>query len=281
MSDAMSAIEIEDVLSSIRRLVSEDLRPVAARVPGPEPRLILTPALRVVPQTPEDTWDDEENWTEEPVLAQLSPSGWSLPEAEPEPADLDAPLALPMQPASVRLTAAEPIAPAQLPPHRFTLTQAARVLPAESAERPAAWDQPSDQPVDGTEPVPETRLPATPKAEQTRADQVWADQAAREAIAGIEADEDFDEDFDELSDPPFEDPLKVISEADPSFHADEEDTFEDDAPEATYDQVMLRELVRDILREELSGALGEKITRNVRKLVRAEIAQALVARDLG
>jgi negative regulator of sigma E activity len=42
---------------------------------------------------------------------------------------------------------------------------------------------------------------------------------------------------------------------------------------------VLRELIRDILREELQGALGERITRNVRKLVRAEIARALAARD--
>jgi len=56
MSDPMSSHEIEDVLSSIRRLVSEDLRPGAVRVRIPvednpdraEARLILTPALRVI-----------------------------------------------------------------------------------------------------------------------------------------------------------------------------------------------------------------------------------------
>ena len=42
---------------------------------------------------------------------------------------------------------------------------------------------------------------------------------------------------------------------------------------------MLRDLVRDIIREELQGALGERITRNVRKLVRAEIARAVALRD--
>ena len=35
-----------------------------------------------------------------------------------------------------------------------------------------------------------------------------------------------------------------------------------------------------LIREELQGALGERITRNVRKLVRAEINRALMARDL-
>jgi hypothetical protein len=46
------------------------------------------------------------------------------------------------------------------------------------------------------------------------------------------------------------------------------------------DEVLLRDLIRDVLREELQGELGERITRNVRKLVRAELARALTARDL-
>ena len=39
-------------------------------------------------------------------------------------------------------------------------------------------------------------------------------------------------------------------------------------------------MVTDIVREELQGALGERITRNVRKLVRREIHRALVAQEL-
>ena len=46
------------------------------------------------------------------------------------------------------------------------------------------------------------------------------------------------------------------------------------------DEALLRELIRDVLREELQGDLGERITRNVRKLIRAELARALTARDL-
>ena len=53
MSDSMTSIEIEDVLSSIRRLVSEDLRPthklVSAALHNNASKLILTPALRIVP----------------------------------------------------------------------------------------------------------------------------------------------------------------------------------------------------------------------------------------
>lgn len=54
---------------------------------------------------------------------------------------------------------------------------------------------------------------------------------------------------------------------------------DDDHDDRHFDEDMLRDLVRDIIREELQGALGERITRNVRKLVRAEIARALAVRD--
>ncbi|MEO1732774.1 MAG: hypothetical protein AAFR45_03975 [Pseudomonadota bacterium] len=46
------------------------------------------------------------------------------------------------------------------------------------------------------------------------------------------------------------------------------------------DEESLRELVTDIVRQELQGALGERITRNVRKLVRREIHRALTAQEL-
>ncbi len=69
------------------------------------------------------------------------------------------------------------------------------------------------------------------------------------------------------------------------------DTQQDDAADATraalfgsdddvLDEEALRELISDIVREELQGALGERITRNVRKLVRREIHRALAAQDL-
>jgi len=50
--------------------------------------------------------------------------------------------------------------------------------------------------------------------------------------------------------------------------------------ESYLDEESLRELVSEIVRSELQGALGERITRNVRKLVRREIQRALAAQDL-
>jgi len=46
------------------------------------------------------------------------------------------------------------------------------------------------------------------------------------------------------------------------------------------DEDALRDIVSEIVREELQGALGERITRNVRKLVRREIHGALAAQEL-
>lgn len=42
----------------------------------------------------------------------------------------------------------------------------------------------------------------------------------------------------------------------------------------------LRDLVKEIVQQELQGALGERITRNIRKLVRREINRALAAQNL-
>ncbi|MBY6066871.1 hypothetical protein KUW17_08970 [Leisingera aquaemixtae] len=50
--------------------------------------------------------------------------------------------------------------------------------------------------------------------------------------------------------------------------------------EGYLDEDALRDLVAGIVREELQGPLGERITRNVRKLVRREIHRALAAHDL-
>ena len=48
---------------------------------------------------------------------------------------------------------------------------------------------------------------------------------------------------------------------------------------ALMDEEALRELVAEIVRQELTGDMGERITRNVRKLVRREIHRALMTRE--
>ncbi|MBJ3761793.1 hypothetical protein ILP92_03400 [Maribius pontilimi] len=76
-----------------------------------------------------------------------------------------------------------------------------------------------------------------------------------------------------------------VSEADPEAgkNTDEDGAGRDmDVAEegAILDEAALRDLVAEIVRSELQGALGERITRNVRKLVRREIMRAITVRDL-
>ena len=50
--------------------------------------------------------------------------------------------------------------------------------------------------------------------------------------------------------------------------------------DAVLDEDALRDMVSEIVRQELQGALGERITRNVRKLVRREIHRALMSQGI-
>ncbi|WP_413872342.1 hypothetical protein [Albidovulum sp.] len=61
---------------------------------------------------------------------------------------------------------------------------------------------------------------------------------------------------------------------------EEESSIFGPGEDGVIDMDMLRDLVAEIIREELQGALGERITRNVRMLVRREINRALEARGL-
>ena len=270
MSEPMSSVEIEDVLSSIRRLVSEDLRPLHRPTPNPTAfrpltadravaqtadRLILTPALRVIPplESPTKTVIAA---LEVAVEAQGDP--W-----ESETGD-DAPVAYlaPTVPDTTGLGWADDVwdeaveralrdrqqdipAPLVLETIRTALPEEVAIESAEVVVE-AAWDQNSDREGEAAVPVEAEAL--------TAADPVWVAQAEAEVIASLagEVETEVTEVFtSRRSAPPVDD------------------------DEITFDEEVLRDLVRDLIREELQGSLGERITRNVRKLVRAEIARAI------
>ncbi len=71
------------------------------------------------------------------------------------------------------------------------------------------------------------------------------------------------------------------SVAEPATMAQDAAEADDDFDESSsfISEDVLREIVRDMIREELQGNLGERITRNVRKLVRAEINRALASQN--
>ncbi|NEX44719.1 hypothetical protein G3572_00750 [Rhodobacter sp. ETT8] len=228
----MSNHEIEDVLSSIRRLVSEDLRParaaeaaVAAAVTAEQEaagKLLLTPALRVVAP---------------PEGEGAAPVAAGAGAAEQHGAAPVMQAEWPVEDVVARLGAAVAEEEWESP---FGDPQVWPVEAEPAVARPVAAGQgiaaaPKDAPMD---------------------DGAWADAA--EAAVRADLAQDAEED--------------VIA----SLYAAE---AAGDGAGLRFDEEVLRDLVRDLIREELSGTLGERITRNVRKLVRAEIARALALRE--
>lgn len=76
-----------------------------------------------------------------------------------------------------------------------------------------------------------------------------------------------------------EDPV-TESVAEPASDGADDAILKDEPEGLLIDEETLRDMVCDIVREELQGALGERITRNVRRLVRREIHRALASQEL-
>lgn len=348
MSEPMTTVEIEDVLASIRRLVSEDLRAAAtrsaesARAAAPLPgRLILTPALRVPPEiSPQEAWYDaplvhpaadsaagpslgsvvarvgaqvgedvgRDEWEAD---APYQEAAWDTPDWEDLPersgessvvpfvlmqerrlqsawrdgawADSAEKAGAPVVPLSdaqgetpgdaasvtgevppsvpepearaddlvvdLRDAVIEPVPAEILAEEEYAYTPPPYEVEAESAA--------DDQRIGAMAEVMETVVAETGVADAAGCD-LEADLAEAVVMAGMaEAKEDM--------------MARVIEEAPRVFGPSDADDFDEEA---------LREVVRDIMREELQGALGERITRSVRKLVRAEIQRMLIARDM-
>ena len=306
MSDPVSNAEVEDVLSSIRRLVSEEKRsPVAVEPSAGSDRLVLTPALRVAedvrPIVPNDDEPVQQIEAAQPekVEAQAEPEAQEpvqfhepaaedeahddtaafedgdAPEetqadAEPEHVEASEPDVLVL----VTEAIAEPIDEAPDEAHDEAVGDAPEVVQhedvvAQEAPHVDAEDVPVAEPVDAIEEISSaTTFSAKIAALETvigRTDDQWEpDDTGDSDYSGTEAPamswEDSDADDETVA---------AVSEND--VFASAEDFLDEDA---------LRDLVSDIVREELQGALGERITRNVRKLVRREIHRALAAQEL-
>ena len=277
MSDPVTNVEIEDVLSSIRRLVSnEESEPdkdEQQEEAAPD-RLVLTDALRVdAPTRPDDDvpdaadaqsvdWPDEER-------APDSEYGEDEPDDEPShdsPPDTD--------------DRAESMDSAPSEDSRAEDALKARVAKMEAAVdgRDEEWepDGTTDDAYSGGagEPLPWEDYTVgsdeaisepeeeTPDFGPADSGEIWdaADVSEAEQMANPAPTTAARDDLDLGDDRSSEDEFAVA-----------DDILDEDA---------LRELVADIVREELQGALGERITRNVRKLVRREIHRALAVQDL-
>ena len=280
MSEPLSSTEIEDVLSSIRRLVSDDLRPLqrpapAGPVPGLADKLILTPALRVVqdyaPSVPASSASPTRLHLGIPApsapsaLEQAVASVGAAVDAQSLEWEAETGDAAPFVAATPQADAwhdTDPDAPffdgldlgADDAVDVFVMNASGDDMTdglPDSAPQMPGWAQQvpdlvSDLPIEDDDTTTILHGTAEP-------DPAWADAAEASVIASLAAD---------------------ITDEDP----DTSNAVFDDEP-MLFDETVLRELVRDILREELAGRMGERITRNIRKLVRAEIARSFATQE--
>ncbi|EPX85400.1 hypothetical protein [Salipiger mucosus] len=349
MSDPVTNVEIEDVLSSIRRLVSDDARP-RSEDPAPKPaarpdrpdrpdRLVLTPAQRVPePEVApsEEPADDGQGRASkasdaEPlVLGGAEAVNETAEDASPKPdADPDGGSgAAALESSSLK---------------RLVGDEVTRVLAEEVAERanealsedPEALDVSDAHDWFDFEPDSQTAAPQTPERADSASEssgepkQVGQDSAEDQEITFTDPDrdalnrkiavlealiarkgDDVGDDIEEVEKGAraafvhrAPEPLGGDASSDVAADGDEEteasgiakaavplrrsrDIQHQDMPAiheaklpAAMDEDMLRDLVSETVRQELHGALGERITRNVRKLVRREIHRILMSQE--
>lgn len=266
MSDPMTNFEIEDVLSSIRRLVAEGDAGKSASTEPDAPRkvgkLVLTPALRV---------DNQKNATSDaPVYVLTEPVTDAAPQMAASP-----------DRASLLATIAE-------------LESAVREQPDEwepdgtGTETELTWARAGfrgDVEVEDAE-----DLNAPPRVVAPQNASAWPPTLSEAAKRYGENEPDEPEDeapqfrhhrAENIARPDnggdeFNDDLI----GGPDLGEDPEDMLDSYlAGDAVIDEALLRDMVRDIVRQELQGKLGERITRNVRKLVRREIHRVLTTQE--
>ena len=202
----------------------------------------------------------------EPVVAEAVSAGLEIP--EPVMSEPIMPEPVSAEPVSAESVSAEPVS--------------AEPVSAEpvSAE-PVSAEPVSAEPV-SAEPVRAEPVSAEPvRAEPLSAEPVIAEPAS--AGLAVLAPEPVPQAF--ASGPAFasdsafaSDPAFASDEMALALQAEEAEGTDLEPGYAMVDEDVLNEIVRDLIREELQGALGERITRNVRKLVRAEINRALASR---
>jgi hypothetical protein len=247
MAGSVSNSEIEDFVSSVRRLVSADPRnrPVSRDL-RPE-RLVLTPAQMVVP----------------------------------EPAVAVEPLIL-----TTRALDEEPTGPSPLEEVGLTFAEAPMVVEAEWEEE--IWTEPEAPLAELALGAEEAEVVAEVGAGTADADAGTAEGSSPWAEVG---DGWLDEDLELLApgqaplkaSPPVEEPATDQQAKRPDvLRLSAEDMLTDGEgnPLTVLDEAALQQIIRQLIREELKGVLGERITQSVRKLVRAEINRALAAHAL-
>lgn len=292
MSDPVTNVEIEDVLSSIRRLVSaEEREEEDETAPQQEKKvegekLVLTPAQRVdeSPEPPASEDEAEYGYDMEPPFAPRRENRFDevedaeivegpVPDPEPDAvADHDDADGEAWEEASHDALALDDDTDGDAGPAASPATGEddgevdlaeleARIAGFEAAvaEQDDEWE-PDGSFEDAYSAGSVTPLPW--QDEDGRDHDPGADGPARtrDDASGSETGQDED-----------------LPHGSGGARADAASWYSDDA---VIDEDALRDMVSEIVREELQGALGERITRNVRKLVRREIHRALMSQGV-
>jgi len=327
MSDPVTNVEIEDVLSSIKRLVSagEQAKTPAKPQESPDnqasdlpPRFVLTPAFRVT--EPEDVVESTEVEADEMSETEIVFADGRDEQIEPAGFEEEHPSARDTLEATIaELEAAVVDQPDEWEPDGSEVTSV------------PTWETVSYPPLDEVEDAVsvEETAPEDMHAEDMHAEGIHAEEQLPEAVpedrVAFSATTDEQDALDALdailSSGPFISEDAVYTPDDLMPVPEEEDRFADaenvealtfnrsqpiptaDDPAEDYgdellpdpepvgededldtymygngqgiNEEVLRQVVMDVVREELQGNLGERITRNVRKMVRREINRAL------
>jgi hypothetical protein len=333
MSKSVSGQDVEDMLSSVRRLVSSELpRNRRASLPKGPGALVLTDAHRIAPSMlghnsqpksledkiaeleaavsetvddwePDGSEDQDQHRPDRIVYKaseedQLSnrPRSLRLSEIaliETGPAnedDADSSDALAAM-ATFRHGADE-VDLARLEEEKFSEAPEPQELEELSDAPEAGLDEVLFEAPATVEPEPEEEIIESRNVGDTESPtEAPLNLSDEDTVSDIETDEEI---IDKIAtDEAFEEALaEAVAGSLPDAVIDEIAQHEDgksservreqygEPDAAQIDQASLQPLVAALIREELQGELGERITRNVRKLVRQEIQRALTVREV-
>jgi len=283
MSDPVTNVEIEDVLSSIRRLVTVDSArnrraPVSDSVASlrPAPRkLVLTEDLRIVePAAPHESAakapDVADNYTRtlERRIAELEAAvtaqAAEFEDDGSEDTSRHRPTAVLFPASAAPVEAVEQDGALQL--DRLVRQDAPKPQDTEESPGPEAGDAAAFIHTGETFELEEDGDAPEAPHDAIVQEETPVEHAAMWSESGLHGEDDGIEIFDAESHR-----KSARDDATAEFVFSNEDTV--------IDEETLRDMVAEIVRDELQGALGERITRNVRKLVRREIMRAISIRD--
>lgn len=331
MNDPVTNVEIEDVLSSIRRLVSENARAEGRPEksdPSVEPQaemaeaveehptaeaeseavdariLVLSPALRVGGEESNSDVVDISASAEEETKAHNDPQAMIedlKKEVEFENDHAVAADEAPQEEAASDLDGLSFIHSegTSQSPDMSTLADRIAGLEAAVAEREDNWepdgisdDDNAGAPVealsweDSDEPMSHWEAEGAVEEAELVSDQVSEPAMDLSEFSDTDIETGAQADAVQVEPEAPQEQIEPVAEnepdeADPQLsYGLEPETDLFGGEESLIDEEILRDMVAEIVRQELQGSLGERITRNVRKLVRREIHRAMAAREL-